>query len=76
LAGIETSNFYNLFPDPTTPPAGGAGEQHLKDGGSTHVEEASGVLQDQLAGVRLVLAVIHVDVEFIGLGERGDGGLT
>lgn len=38
---------------------------------STHVEEGTGMFQHQLAGVRLVLAVVHVDVELISLkGEK------
>lgn len=36
----------------------------------THVEEGACVLQDQLTGVRLVLAVIHVDVELISLEKK------
>lgn len=36
----------------------------------THVEEGACMLQDQLTGVRLVLAVIHVDVELISLEKK------
>lgn len=37
---------------------------------STHVEEGASVFQHQLAGVRFVLAVVHVDVELISLQEE------
>lgn len=36
----------------------------------THVEEGAGMFQHQLAGVRFVLAVVHIDVELISLKEK------
>lgn len=34
---------------------------------STYIKEGAGVLQDELTGVWLVLAIVHINVELIGL---------
>jgi len=36
----------------------------------THVKEGAGILQNQLTGIRFVLAVIHINVELIRLENR------
>lgn len=40
---------------------------------STYIEEGAGVLQHQLAGVRFILTVIHIDMELISLQEKRRG---